>query len=271
MSKLRKIINKVANYLVHVLTDLHILKEEPTWTKESSYALVIAVDYVRETYPEVTTKRMKEILSESAATVDFITQKNATSEVFLNCLKKGLEYKTFFFYESAHGNNQCIRMIDHNVSAREVWNILRNAKNRIVGFFDSCHSGSMIVDPENPTSENATAKDLQYEGTMADYLVEMFKEQAKTARGNEKQPQIRLYSACANGVISTYEPTIGTRFADALIMSWKMTPGKTYTDFDKLLIEKGSYGNSPKIDPKYRVTPQISTFGEDFSNYERLR
>ena len=41
-------------------------------------------------------------------------------------------------------------MIDHNVSAREVWGVLRNAHNRIVGFFDSCHSGSMIVDPENP-------------------------------------------------------------------------------------------------------------------------
>ena len=270
MSKLKKFLSKLSECIKNILGIVQF--KEPTWTKDSSYALVIAVDYARETYPEVTTKKIyNDIFSECADTVKFITQKDATSEAFLKALEEGVKYKTFFFYENAHGNNKCIRMIDRNVTSKEVWNVLRNAQNRIVGFFDSCHSGSMIVDPENPTPENTTAKDLQSEGTMADYLVEMFKEQAKTARGNEKQPQIRLYSACANGVISTYEPTIGTKFADAMIYSWKRTDGKPYTDFDWLLIEKGSYGNSPKMDPKYRVTPQISTFGEDFSNYERLR
>lgn len=238
---------------------------EPEWTKESSFALVIAHDYLRDTYPVNTTNRMRDILSESAATVRFIVDADATSEAFLDALREGLKYKTFFFYENAHGNNKCIRMADRNLLSREIWEVLRGATNRIVGFFDSCYSGSMLEDPENPVAKGGD------EGTMADYLVRMFREQETARAESGAAPRIRLYSACANGVVTTYEPESGTRFADAILMAYKKTAGQTYADFDKILIEKGSYGNSPKIDPKYHVVPQIATYGEDFSGYERLR
>lgn len=238
---------------------------EPEWTKESSFALVIAHDYLRDTYPVNTTNRMRDILSESAATVRFIVDADATSEAFLDALREGLKYKTFFFYENAHGNNKCIRMADRNLLSREIWGVMRNATNRIVGFFDSCYSGSMLEDPENPVAKSGD------EGTMADYLVRMFREQESARAESGAAPRIRLYSACANGVVTTYEPESGTKFADAILTAYKKTSGQTYADFDKILIEKGSYGNSPKIDPKYHVVPQIATYGEDFSGYERLR
>ena len=107
---------------------------------------------------------------------------------------------------------------------------------------------------------------------MADYLVRMFKED-KQARGNcceEVGPQIKLYSACENGVVTTYEPESGTKFADAILTAYKNTDKKSYAEFDKVLIEKGTYGNSPKMDPKYRVVPQIASYGKDFSDYERF-
>jgi hypothetical protein len=64
--------------------------------------------------------------------------------------------------------------------------------------------------------------------TMADYLVRMFKEENAQKRGNcceEVGPQIKLYSACENGVITTYEPESGTKFADAILTAYKKTEG----------------------------------------------
>ena len=247
---------------------------EPTWTKEGSFALVIAHDYLRDTYPVYTTNRIKEMFVECAGTELFITDADATAEAFLDALREGIKYKTFFFYENAHGNNKCIRMADRNVLAKEVWGVLKEAQNRIVGFFDSCYSGSMIVDPESGETRAAEDEAAEPEGTMADYLVHMFaaQEQARgELDGEKKQPQIRLYSACENGKITTYEPESSTKFASAILMAYKKTEGQTYAEFDKVLIEKGSYGNSPKIDEKYHIVPQIATYGVDFSEYERLR
>ena len=245
---------------------------EPTWTKEGSFALVIAHDYLRDTYPVYTTNKIKEMFeTESAGTVKFVVDADATAEALLEGLREGLKYKTFYFYENAHGNNKCIRMADRNVLAKEVWGVLKEAQNRIVGFFDSCYSGSMIVDPEGEgTREAETTTDGE---TMADYLVRKFSEQvqARGELGDEKQPQIRLYSACENGKVTTYEPESSTKFATAILAACKKTEGQTYADFDKVLIEKGSYGNSPKIDEKYHIVPQIATYGVDFSEYERLR
>lgn len=240
---------------------------EPTWTRESSFALVIAHDYLRDTYPVYTTNRIRDIFGECAGTVRFVVDADATADAFLDALREGLKYKTFFFYENAHGYNKCVRMADRNLLSREIWGVMRNATNRIVGFFDSCYSGSMVEDPGSLEPRGAG------EGTMADFLVQMFKEQEESAReqGCEILPRIRLYSACANGVVTTYEPGVGTKFADAILMAYKKSAGRTYADFDKILIEKGSYGNSPKIDPKYHVVPQIAIYGEDFSGYERLR
>ena len=189
-------------------------------------------------------------------------------------MKEGINYKTFFFYINGHGNNKCIRLADRNVLSREVWEVLRNAQNRIVGFFDACYSGSMIVDPEAPVEDTEKQareideQDVRDNETMADYLVRMFNEQPKTRDGQE--PQLRLYSACENFKVTTYEPESSTKFANAILTAHKKTAGQTYADFDKLLIEKGSYGNSPKIDEKYHIVPQIATYGKDFSDYERF-
>lgn len=93
-------------------------------------------------------------------------------------------------------------MANRHVKAQEVWDILKNAENRIVGFFDSCYSGTMIVDPNPPTDEGEeqTRDAVQDTETMADYIVRKFNEQKteQTKRGlydGGKQPQIRLYSA----------------------------------------------------------------------------
>ena len=158
---MKKLLKKIASFFQDILTtifDSEVLPTtpsdpvpEPTWTKESSFALVIAHDYRRDTYPVYTTHKIRDtIMSESAATVRFIVDADATTQAFLDALNEGIQYKTFFFYINGHGNNKCIRLADKNLLAREVWEVLRTAQNRIVGFFDACMSGSMIVDPNAP-------------------------------------------------------------------------------------------------------------------------
>ena len=89
---------------------------------------MIAHDYRRDTYPVYTTNKIRDtIMSESAATVRFIVDADATTQAFLGALKEGIQYKTFFFYINGHGNNKCIRLADRNLLAREVWEVLRTA------------------------------------------------------------------------------------------------------------------------------------------------
>ena len=132
MKKLKELLLKLANaiqgiFMTPDLIDTHI-GEEPTWTKEGSFALVIAHDYRRDTYPVYTTNKIRDtIMSESAATVRFIVDADATTQAFLDALKEGIQYKTFFFYINGHGNNKCIRLADKNLLAREVWEVLRTA------------------------------------------------------------------------------------------------------------------------------------------------
>lgn len=237
--------------------------ERAKWTKETSYALVIAADYLRDTCPQGAVRRMKEIFSESAAEVDVVTDAEATGDELLKRLKKGLGYRTFFFYENAHGSRRHIRMIDRHVSAAEIYGVLKEADNRIVGFFDSCYSGSMIeTDEFGPVPKGDGAPG----GSMARTLAGML-EDGPRPRG--KEPMVKLYSACEDGVVTTYEPEIGTAFQDAVSRAWKKTKELTYADFDEKLVQFGSYGRPE--DPRYHVVPQMASYGKDFSSFRTMR
>ena len=75
-----------------------------------------------------TTNRIRDdIMANSADTVRFIVDEDATCQAFLDALMEGIQYKTFFFYINGHGNNKCIRLADRNLLAREVWEVLRTA------------------------------------------------------------------------------------------------------------------------------------------------
>lgn len=236
------------------------------WSKSNSFALVASIDYRYDTYPASSVNRVRDLLSESADTVRFIVDQEATAEAFLDALREGLQYETFFFYVNAHGNNKSIRMANRNLFSREVWEVMRNAHNRIVGFFDSCRSGSMLPDPE--PNEFTRDGDEREGESFAGYLVRRFEEQG---RRDGAAPRIRLYSACNQVALTTYDPDSSTKFGYAMTGAAKATVGMTYARFDEELIRRGSYWNYPQTDPQLRVVPQVVSYGDDFSCYERLR
>jgi len=47
------------------------------------------------------------------------------------------------FFEFSHGANYYITL-PGGVSRDDVWNAVKDARNRFIGMFDSCDSGSMI-------------------------------------------------------------------------------------------------------------------------------
>lgn len=76
-------------------------------------------------------------------------------------------------------------------------------------------------------------------------------------------------------MVTLYEPTVSTKFSGAIISAYKKTPeDATYAEFDKKLIELGSYKCSVYIGStavKEEVIPQIATYGKDFSDYRKFR
>lgn len=265
MSKIGKLLKKIVSWLKSFSDDIDEMNREknlPPWSKERSYALVVAADYRRDTCPVNSVEAMRGLFADAAAEVDVVVDADATGDRFLELLRKGISYETFFFYETAHGNSRSIRLIDRHVKAQEIWDALKDAENRIVGFFDSCCSGSVI--------ETDAFSAFSGPGSMAGFLADEFRrEGARLASRGKKRPDVKLYSACADGVFTTYQPESYTEFQAALSKAYRKTKDLTYADFDERLVEFGTYG--PKDRPQYRVVPQTASYGRDFSSLPPLR
>ena len=182
------------------------------------------------------------------------------------------------FYENSHGYTRMFRLFDAYVKAVDVYEILKTAhNNRIIGFFDSCYSGSMInmqEDEDGGLTFSASAPDNGLNDgcdNIAESITKMLGDWYST-RSNGlfaaalDIPMIKMYAAAADGHVTTYEPESSTKYSTAMHQAWKLCKGKRYKDFDAKLLEKGTYGTSPKMEEKYRIVPQFSSFGEDFSN-----
>lgn len=136
--------SKAFSFMVNVLA----MPAEPTWTKDSSYALIVCNDYKNTSYPVRAVEHMTRIFSDCASTVDVIVGDDATCEEVLRHLEKGAGYKTFFFYIFCHGGKRSLFLCRRTLTSKNIWNALRQSNGRIVGFFDACKSGSLLEDPE---------------------------------------------------------------------------------------------------------------------------
>lgn len=239
-----------------------------TSSPENTYVLLALADNMRSTYPKYALTYMEKIFSLHSNHVNVIVDQNATKENFLRLFEEGCKWPFFMFYEFGHGHTRVFRMIDALVYARDIYAILKTSQSRVLGFFDSCYSGSMIDadelmkarKPEDETGLDCTS--------MASYLTSMmYRDQMMLKSSSEAAPApvMKLYAAAADQKICTYSPEMGTMYTDAIYRAWKQTQGMRYKDFDELLLKYGSYG--PK-DPAHvnHIVPQFSTFGPDFSS-----
>jgi len=233
---------------------------------ENTFALIAMADYKRDIHPVYAGNWIEEIFRLHSNHVNVIYDEQATHDNFLRLLEEGIKWPFFMFYENAHGATRSFRLYDTHVLAREIYDILKKAKHRVLGFFDSCYSGSMI-DTENLMKAPAPGTADENAPDIASYITSMFTHDMAFKAGSGSQlPILKLCSAAEDKKITTYEPEQHTQYASAVRTAWKKTKdGGRYVDFDSWLLQKGSYG--PK-DPEHvnHVVPQFSTFGGDFSD-----
>ena len=233
---------------------------------DQTFALIAMADYRRDIHPVSAGNWIEEIFHLHSSHVNIIYDEQATHDNFLSLLEEGIKWPFFMFYENAHGATRCFRLYDKYVLAREIYDILKRAKNRILGFFDSCYSGSMI-DTENLMKAPAPGIADENAPDIAAYITSMFMHDATFKAGAGSQlPILKLCSAAEDKKVTTYEPELHTMYASAIRTAWKKTKdGGRYADFDSWLLQKGSYGPKDPEHPNH-IVPQFSTFGGDFSS-----
>ena len=113
---------------------------------------------------------MNSILSNYGSTV-VLQNKNATISSVSSALEKALKKDLCIFYYSGHGgqenNSKGVDGISEFLCLNngplhdfEIWNLIQNAKGRVVMIFDCCHSATMFRE----TSENTVSKDIKDTG-----------------------------------------------------------------------------------------------------------
>lgn len=253
------------------MTDID-LAEEPVdmrkvATPENTFALIALADYKWSTHPVKAREWMEKIFSEHSNHVNVIVDEQATHDNFLRLFEEGAKWPFFMFYENAHGWTRSFRLYDKHVLAREIYEILKNSSSRVLGFFDSCYSGSMI-DTENLMKASAPGEEAGLDTrSMGSYITSMLARDMKLKAGADSKPlpMLKLCSAAADGKTTEYQPEMYTKYSSAIEYAWKKTKGMRYKDFDALLLQRGSYG--PK-DPEHvnHIVPQFASFGGDFSD-----
>lgn len=260
-------LSKTFSFIIEVLA----MPAEKPWSKDTSYALVVCNDYKNDTHPVNTREWMKEIFSGCADKVEVLVDNEATGSAVLEKMEEGVKYKTFFFYIFSHGGKRSLFLCGKTLLAKYIWNVLRKSEGRIVGFFDACHSGSLLEDPDGIIREGEEEGD----GNIADAIIEMFKEAELQSReeGNPEsvpKTRLRLYSASKAETECFYVPKQYTLYSKAIYKTYNDTDEKTtYREFDELLAKNGTYHVSNKT-YEY-IEPQVATYGDDFSSYPRFR
>jgi hypothetical protein len=239
-----------------------------TSSPENTYALLALADYRTGQYPKSALSYMEKIFSLHSNHVNVIVDQNATKDNFLKLFEEGCKWPFFMFYEFAHGYTRMFRMTDAYVYASDIYAILKTSQSRILGFFDSCYSGSMIDadelmrarKPEDETGIDCTS--------IASYLTSMMHRDQmmlKSSSESAPAPVMKLCASSADQKVCTYNPYSDTSYTNAIYRAWNKTKDMRYKDFDEHLLKYGSYGPT---DPAHvnHVVPQFSTFGPDFSS-----
>ena len=107
---------------------------------------------------------MKSTLKKYAKTQVSLVDKQATVSAVCAALKAGVQTPLCIFYFSGHGgsvptsqaaqdatevdkNDEFICLYDNGLLDNSIWNIVSQAKGRVVLIFDCCHSGTMYRTP----------------------------------------------------------------------------------------------------------------------------
>lgn len=200
----------------------------------------------------------------------------ATDARFLQELEDGKNAHFFIFYANGHGLSDLLSMWcpetgkRRNVKAAEIWERLRDAKNRFVLMFDACYSGSQIDAQmgENEPPRLASAAPAGEDGFMLPgELARMFcEDRVRLKSSGGAQPMFQIWASTPDKHYSYYEPTSSTRFSNAVSSAFKKGQNDRLSEFWERVKAAGSMNTSKDPSDSWYVVPQRSKYGEDFDS-----
>lgn len=242
-------------------------------TPDTTFCLVMVYDSANpENGPINALTSIVEIFSEFSDHVEQYFNTDATAEVFLRKLSEGIQYHNFYFYEFSHGANYYISL-KGGVTRDQFWNAIKDAKNRFIGIFDSCDSGSML----NPSDQKIASKvkllsssHVEKKESFIEYIARKFAEkkmaQARLfqASNNDQEPMFQLWSATEESHYGWYYPKNTTIFAMAMKSANKTYKDARLSTMWSKVKALGSYNSHLAADNINKAIPQRISYGDSF-------
>lgn len=244
-------------------------------TKATTKAVIFSFDEQNpDECPQYATKYMRQIFESVSGNVKVYENKNARYDVFLDELEDGKNWHFFIFYAFGHGGKKCFSLWNEETQKRRyvmadaIWERLGDAKNRFIGIFDNCYSGSQLDVHED---ENGILFRAVRDTTVAEELMQKFLQSDMLFKSHEGQrrPMFQLLASTQEDHIGVYSPTSSTQFTNAMNSAWKKYGNDRYDVFWEYVVQKGRSGSNPES--KQYVLPQRMEYGEKFSTNFAMR
>ena len=129
-------------------------------TPKDTYAIVIGVENGYAGKCDgclLDAKNMKNLIEPYASTLTYLPDEKATYTNVAKSLKEAIQHELCIFFDSGHGGStptisdktetdgydEFLCLYDKGLLDNDFWNIIKNAKGRVVLIFDCCHSQTM--------------------------------------------------------------------------------------------------------------------------------
>lgn len=242
-------------------------------TPDTTFCLVMVYD---SKYPDNgplnALTAMVDIFSGFSDHVEQYANTDATAAVFLQKLKEGIQYHNFYFYEFSHGANYYISL-KGGVTRDQFWNAIQDARNRFVGIFDSCDSGSML-NPSEPAANTPKLMSVsappETGESFLDFVVRKFKEKKErkprlfSAGQDDGEPMFQLWSATEENHYGWYFPKNSTVFVNAMKSANNSYRDSRFEFMWAKVKSLGSYNSHMDENNINRAIPQRVCYGENF-------
>lgn len=226
-------------------------------TPETTYALVYAYDIRNpKECPVKAVETMRDMFEDYSDNVIVKKNAEATAGSFKTELKNGINnYRYVMFSEFSHGSSGYITL-KGGLRKNDIVDILKTAKCRVFGMFDSCHSESMINEEKIESNCFASAASESYtlnppyssissvagtnslrtsagnhEEQLADSIIDSLNEYfsslgAAATVNDDDKPLIMLWSSTGARHYGWYYPRSGTVFAGAVADAYNISKEK---------------------------------------------
>ena len=237
-------------------------------TPDTTFVLVGGYDERNPDHPPMQAiDGMYSILSQYSDHNVKITGRACLAGGYKNHFFEGKKYRYFIFFEFSHGAPKIITI---GISYNEIWNTFKemSSRQRIFGIFDSCDSGSMIVQ----ASRKMLLKSSEDKLDVVSYIIQKFERRDQLLRSMFNisaadvgvNPKMILYSSTTAENYGWYSPMSDTLYGKAFRNTYDKNKLIRFKGFFPL-VQKAGIGDQGCV-PQEAVYPTKDEKGSFYYN-----